>query len=226
MNQDIIQRLERFEQQNRALHRRLRHQNLLWGVLVASAAVLAFGSIQAADDPASNPAVADRVVAKEVVIVDDAGTVRARLGGDLPNAVIDGRVLDRGGEAAGLLIYDKDGTERGGYVTQHPGDHAMLTLDGKQDQVVLFAAAPDGTTVLTLRNGDDSVALRADAHGAHMTVVDDGQVVFQQPEVTMPSEACAAYRTGRATHTEQEVLSACQSRFETAACHACLEEPD
>lgn len=54
---------------------------------------------------------------RELVVVDAAGVPRARLGGDLPDAVIDGKTVPRGQDAAGLLLYDATGVERGGLPT-------------------------------------------------------------------------------------------------------------
>src|ERR1700722_9874079 len=76
----------------------------------------------------------------ELTIVDDKGTVRARLGGQLPDAVIDGKVAPRGQPAAGILLYDDTGTERGGYVTFSPSGDVALTLDNQRTQTALFAA--------------------------------------------------------------------------------------
>src|ERR1051326_2543154 len=64
----------------------------------------------------------------EVDIVDAKGVIRARLGADLPDAVIDGKTIKRGGNPAGLMLYDDSGQERGGYVTS-PNGYIALTMD-------------------------------------------------------------------------------------------------
>ena len=47
---------------------------------------------------------AKRLTLSELVIVDNAGNVRLRLGGDLPDAVSNGKVKPRGQRAAGILL--------------------------------------------------------------------------------------------------------------------------
>src|SRR5260370_27145616 len=51
------------------------------------------------------------LVLSELTIVDSHGVVRARLGGDLPDANKD---VPRGSRVAGLLLDDQTGQERGG----------------------------------------------------------------------------------------------------------------
>jgi len=58
------------------------------------------------------------LVLSELTIVDSHGVVRARLGGNLPDA---NKKIPRGSRIAGLLLYDETGQERGGYVTFEPG---------------------------------------------------------------------------------------------------------
>src|SRR5262245_32016491 len=102
--EELQRRLERCERWNRRL-----------------AAVLAFGlvggiAVSATSLRASAPPPSSMRLT-ELVIVDDNGVERARLGGNLPEAVIDGQTRSRGDKAAGLLLYDAKGQERGGYVT-------------------------------------------------------------------------------------------------------------
>lgn len=83
----------------------------------------------------------DTLRVSEVAVVDEHGVVRARLGGNLPDATTRaGRPIPRGDKAAGLLIYDDRGAERGGYVTFEKSGTAVLTLDTRGPQVVLLAA--------------------------------------------------------------------------------------
>jgi len=63
--------------------------------------------------------------------------------GHLPDAIIDGRRVARGENAAGVLLYDQTGTERGGYVTFDGSNVVGLTLDNHGNQAAIFAAGPD-----------------------------------------------------------------------------------
>lgn len=61
--------------------------------------------------------VADSLQLKDLVIVDDQGVARVRLGGRLPDPIMNGKSVPRGQQVAGLLLYDDTGQERGGYLT-------------------------------------------------------------------------------------------------------------
>src|SRR5207248_2687837 len=80
----------------------------------------------------------------EVDVVDAKGVVRARLGADIPDAVVNGQVRHRGQKAAGLMLYDDTGQERGGYITFSPGRQVALTLDSSKQQTALFVASSEG----------------------------------------------------------------------------------
>jgi len=53
-----------------------------------------------------------------------------------------------------MLIYDAEGDERGGYVTEEHGD-AMLTLDAKGRQQTIFIANRDGGANLSVWSGNN-----------------------------------------------------------------------
>ena len=71
----------------------------------------------------------DSLTVRDLVVVDSGGTVRARLSSSMPDAIIRGRRVRRGQDAAGLMLYDDLGQERGGYVTFAPSRSIALTLD-------------------------------------------------------------------------------------------------
>jgi hypothetical protein len=114
--------------------------------------------------------------------VDSKGVERVRIGGDLPDAVIGGKRVPRGQQAAGVVLYDATGGERSGYVTFEPSGNVGLTLDSRKEQIVSFIAAPDhAASMLQLRSGKDLIELRADDEGSRLTAVKAGQVVSQEP---------------------------------------------
>ena len=47
----------------------------------------------------------------ELAVVDERGTVPVRIGGQLPDAVVNGKMLPRGQKAAGVPLYDETGQE-------------------------------------------------------------------------------------------------------------------
>lgn len=216
MATDIEHRIAACERENAGLKKRIARQNIGWlaALLLVAGTAVATGAVPTASH--------DTIRTTEVVIVDGRGVVRARLGGDLPDAVApDGRVLHRGSRAAGLIIYDEQGFERGGYVTQDVGSNAMLTLDSKHDQSVLLVAGPDKQQASALRlwTDESAIELRSDSAGSRLTAFDGSGVVLQQPAVAeIPGEVCTIYRQARAEHP-----NACRERFTEAACAACFE---
>ena len=76
--------------------------------------------------------VADSILTiRELVIVDAMGTPRVRIGAPLPDPIMLGKRFNRGGVVSGILIYDAEGNERGGYVTGDESRGAALTLDSE-----------------------------------------------------------------------------------------------
>jgi hypothetical protein len=159
----------------------------------------------------------------ELIVVDSSGVERVRIGGDLPDAIIDGKRAPRGESAAGVLLYDGTGQERGGYVTFEPSGNVGLTLDTRKGQVTLFVAGPESGSALQLRHGDDLIELRSDGDGSRLTAVEDGQIVFQEPAIeSLGIEACTAYRNALGQLSAEQVMQACRARYTEEACRACL----
>lgn len=131
--------------------------------------------------------------------------------------------MPRGEKAAGVLLYDGTGQERGGYVTWEPSGNVGLTLDTRKGQSTLFVAGPESGSALQLWHGDDLIELRSDDDGSRLTAVQAGQVAFQAPPIGAPgNEACAAYREAQGRLSAAEVMNACRKRYTEAACRVCL----
>ncbi len=200
-----------------------RQRRLAWGLLALGLVVVAQGLgllLLARGERAA--AAGDALTLQSLSIVDPGGVVRVRIGGDLPDAVIDGRRIDRGQRVAGVMLYDDTGQERGGYVTFAPSGNVALTLDTRRHQAALFAADPEAGAALQLWHGEDRIELRADPDGSRITAVREGGVVLQQPEARLRAEACDAYRAALREMPRAEVEAACAARFEAGACARCL----
>ena len=169
--------------------------------------------------------VSARVLVTEQIEIFDRGVLRVRLGGQLPDAVIAGRRVPRGGTAAGILLYDATGQERSGYVTFDESGNVLLTLDGRSSQTAYFVADTSGTTTLRLWYEDEAIDLRTDEDGARVSVMRDGMVVLQKPSAADPdtSATCARLRELRAQYDDEQVRSACRTRMTGAWCDACLD---
>lgn len=216
MNSSLETRLEACERANARLRKIVLAQFLVWP---AATALLAAG-VAIAD---RSPSPMASIKAREIVVVDGKGTVRARLGGDLPDGVMaNGHVAKRGSKAAGLMLYDEQGIERGGYVTQDTGSNVMLTLDSKHRQAALFVAGPDQeqASALKLWSTGSAIELRSDGKGSRMSVNDRAGVILQQPVISpLTAETCSEYRALAVQYPKERI---CQSRFTEAACNACL----
>ena len=173
---------------------------------------------------AMHPTKPASLTVSELNVVDAKGVVRVRLSGDLPGAVLqDGKRVKR--DLAGVMLYDRTGRERGGYVTDK-GDRIFLTLDGNEPQNALFVSEPDGSTALRLWRGKQAVDLRADEDGSRVTVLRDGKVAMQQPPIANVEKtaACQAFREARGKAPDAQIFDACTDRLTEEACRACLGE--
>lgn len=219
MESEILQRLLSCEAQY--------HRSRLWLRLhIALTAALLLVLVWSC---ASSPAARARgelpsLRVSQLVVVDSQGVERVRIGGDLPDAIIKGKRIPRGSQAAGVLLYDGTGQERGGYVTFSPSGNAALTLDTLDQQVALFVAPPHGGVALRLWNGPDEIALRADDDGAHITATASKKVVFQQPPFPSPekSGSCNELRQLRGQIAAPDLFAACNERASEDWCKTCL----
>src|ERR1051325_11141061 len=175
--------------------------------------------------------IADSIRVRQVIVVDSAGTVRARLGSHLPDAVIDGRRMYRGEEIAGLLIYDDGGAERGGYVTFAPSRNVALTLDTRHRQAALFVADPEDGVAARVWGGNNWAEFRANAQAAHLNIGEAGALVVKQPPFseTETAQFCADFKAEVAQRTPpsppERQLANCKQRMPDGACRKCLGLP-
>lgn len=212
----IRDRLLSCERENARLRTAVRGQWLLmvFGGVMAAGGVLA--------DAPRTGSVATTIEAREIVIRDAKGVVRARIAGDLPDAVIDGKPAPRGQGAAGFMVYDRDGQERGGYVTFDDGNVA-LTLDSKRRQQALFVVGPEGAAAAELWSDESLLGMRVDEAGPRFTANRQGKVVYQVPSAVAISDAvCAEYRNPEVQASHAQRLEACQQRFVETECRRCL----
>lgn len=220
MEDEVIARLGACEQRNRQLTRVV----MVQFIVVALAFALLGGSCGTTKGMSqTTSSSADRLRLTELVIVDSRGVERVRISGDLPDAIIEGKRVPRGEEAAGVILYDGTGQERGGYVTWEPSGNVGLTLDTRKGQVTLFVAGPESGSALLLRNENDLIELRSDDDGSRGTAVKDGRIAFQQPPAGMSTEACSAYREARSRFADEEIVRECARRYPEATCRTCLE---
>ena len=220
MEADLLARLTACEGRLRMLSRAMAFGGVL--LILAGGVTLLYLTSPAADAQSTLPAIR----ASEIVIVDPGGVERVRIGGQLPDAIVDGKPRPRGQRAAGVLLYDDTGRERSGYVTFSPLGNVALTLDGRQGQSALFVSDPDGSTALRMWRGDHWIELRNDTSGARVSAGRDGAVVFQQPPVAEVQFNAYCTRLKEAGQqkgaSERQLLAACRDRFGEQECRSCV----
>lgn len=93
----------------------------------------------------------DRLVVHRIDIVDDKGVIRATLGAPTPAPVIGGIQYKRVFPVAGLLLFDRDGNERGGYgVADVDGTAVVAAGDHANGDAVGWRIMPDGSVTFSI----------------------------------------------------------------------------
>lgn len=183
--------------------------------------------------PSSAHFAADSVSVRELRVVDSTGVVRVRLSSSMPDAVIRGRRVRRPEQAAGIMLYDDLGQERGGYVTFAPSRSIALTLDTRQSQVAAFSADSVGGAALGLFEQNDRLEIRADkASGTGLFVFRDGALRLQDPALSDAEEAkvCSEMKDELAVaraRTNQRfddalLTAACRLHLSDSGCRKCF----
>jgi hypothetical protein len=117
-----------------------------------------------------------------LVVEDQNGHERLRLGAPLPDPMIHGVRRKRSGVVSGLIISDANGNERGGYVTADASGEAFLGLDSEEDQKVLLLANPKGGVNFVLTNNDgNSMQLTVFPNGPGLKMTKSNQRILDLP---------------------------------------------
>ena len=103
------------------------------------------------------PRTADSITVRSLSVVDANGTERVRIAAPLPDPIMLGKRFDRHGAVSGMLIFDPEGNERGGYVTDDgPDRNAAITLDEVMRAAVHIGVSDRGEAHVRLANGAGS----------------------------------------------------------------------
>lgn len=122
-----------------------------------------------------------------LVIVDKNGKDRVWIGAPLPNPMVLGKRYKRRMPISGILILDREGNERGGYVTNAEGD-ATLSLDSLANEQADLGTVAAGGAELSLQS--TSISQRANvgsrirlkvSKGPLLEMKQGGKVVFHAP---------------------------------------------
>lgn len=85
-----------------------------------------------------------------LVVVDSNGVERVWVGAPAPDPLIFGTRISRGDGFNGILLFDKNGTERSGYGTFDGSNSVGITLDEAGRMVANFIAQEAGGVKLTI----------------------------------------------------------------------------
>ncbi len=133
---------------------------------------------------AAKPAADSVLTVRELVIVDAMGTPRVRIGAPLPDPIMLGKRFNRGGVVSGILIYDAEGNERGGYVTGDESRGAALTLDEIMRAAVHIGVEDRGEAHVAVDNGLGGYGLLGinQRDGAYIRLHSDGRLTGVMPD--------------------------------------------
>jgi len=119
----------------------------------------------------------DKIIkVRGIVVVDSLGIERVIVGSHLPEPNLVGygnRANSRGKTGvSGVMLYDAEGQERGGYVTDDNLGNAFLTLDSKTQMQLLLLSEPQGAAAIILNNHDrkNTITLSTDDEDANVTL--------------------------------------------------------
>jgi hypothetical protein len=88
----------------------------------------------------------ERLTARRVDIVDESGVIRMTLAAPTPSPIMDGIQYRRAFPVSGLIVYDKNGSERGGFgVADIEGSAALLAQDHANYDAIGWRVMPDGS---------------------------------------------------------------------------------
>jgi hypothetical protein len=101
----------------------------------------------------------DKIIkVRGIVVVDSFGVERVIIGSHLPEpnlSTYGSRANSRGKiGVSGVMLYDAEGQERGGYVTDDNLGNAFLSLDSKTQMQLLLLSEPQGAAAIMLNSHD------------------------------------------------------------------------
>lgn len=90
----------------------------------------------------------ERLAVRRIDIVDESGTIRMSLASPTEGAILDGVEYRRVFPASGLVVFDREGSERGGFVVadlEDGGTATMLAQDHVNGDAIGWRVMPDGS---------------------------------------------------------------------------------
>jgi hypothetical protein len=158
-----------------ALDRKIAVLSIGYAILAASVGLLAVKSF-------ATPTAHQQTTVRRLAIVDENGTERVVIAAPLPDPIIQGKREKRDAPVSGILIFDRKGNERGGYVTSDAQDSAaFLSLDSEKGQVfTAYANADSGATVWLANEKHDAIAFSTHQEPV-LEMIQNKKVIYKNP---------------------------------------------
>ena len=152
-------------------------QNIIWKILLVLN-LLFTGYLIASQYLSRNLELdlSDKIISvRGLVVTDSSGVERVILGSNIPDPQGHGYRFSRGGSVSGIMLFDSEGQERGGYVTDNDYGNIFLTLDSKTSQRALFIAEPQGAATLQVwGNNGNKISIGAADEGIQFEIIENG----------------------------------------------------
>jgi hypothetical protein len=168
------------------LTRRSRHLTLALAVAAVALAVSLAALVLTGRAVRAAVPVNGVLTLRGLVVVDGRGVERVRIQAPLPDPLVLGKRLPRGGTVSGILLSDDEGNERSGYVTSDGYPNVFFTLDGLARQHVLFIAEPQGDPTLRLWDGAHAATLSASPDGPALRLTSGEKTLAELPAAASP----------------------------------------
>jgi hypothetical protein len=153
---------------------------VLWLVSLTGIVLIRTTPVQA------SPAAPAILRVRGISVVDERGTERVYIGAPVVAPMSFGKRFRRDGPASGILLFDREGNERSGYVTSDVGrPNVFFTLDSLERQQVLFISPDEGGAHLKfLDRNENGLDLGVAEQGAFIKTDRGGRVLFSTPQST------------------------------------------
>ena len=181
MGLDNIEKIRWIERRCRRLTGCIMGLAALWIITAATVGALRITKRGLSPAGRQDAAGTDILRVRGLVVADANGVERVRIGAPLPEPIVLGKRIPRGGDISGILLYDAEGNERSGYVTSEGYPNVFFTLDGLGQQHVLFITDPNGTPTLRMWNQENTVQLEADEMSPDIKLTHGKEVLFEAP---------------------------------------------
>jgi hypothetical protein len=118
-----------------------------------------------------------------ITVVDERGTERVVIGAPLPDPILLGRRSKRGDPVSGILIFDAEGNERGGYGTGDRSRGAFLTLDQVGRAALILDVDDRGPIEFSFFDTDrNGVRIGSTPRGAYLSMTSGGKTSVLFPD--------------------------------------------